>query len=472
LTNIDNITMGARFYQRAGNRGKLAIDVFSINEDRRGGNRFDYPLHEADIAEAVTHKIQTGAATYEHFTRDYDLFSLFISAQKVGRDSYYGANRSLSDYGRTDDMTYNAGMQYKAIFDRSTLTSGLEYTRGLLIDKKLAYAGSDNTIIANQQMATASLFAQHDIKWEQLLVSAGGRIDRFSVVDRDGHNETKQGLVISPRMNLLYDIRKNFQIRLSYSKGFRAPQIFDEDLHIESSGSRKVIHENHPELKEETSHSITASLEANSTIKNSQLRFLLETFYTRLIDPFANEYGEPNEDRTVVYTRVNADGGALVRGINTELNLAKKQALTMTLGFTVQSNHYDEVQEFDETRFFRTPNHYGFLTADFQLGKNWRINATSNYTGSMLVPYFGPGISRPEEGMLRKSKPFFELGLGTKRNIVLANTDLQLIAGVKNLLNAYQSDFDQGIDRDPGYMYGPTLPRTIYIGITLSGKGK
>ncbi len=472
LTNIDNTTLGARFYQRTGNRGKLAIDVFSINEDRRGGNRFDYPLHEADIAEAVSHKIKTGAAIYEHFTRDYDLFSLFISAQKVDRDSYYGANRSLSDYGRTDDMTYNAGAQYKALFGRSTLTSGLEYTHGQLIDKKLGYAGSENTIIANQEMATASLFAQHDIKWEHLLVSAGGRIDRFSVIDHDGHTETKQGLVISPRMNVLYDIRKNVQARLSYSKGFRAPQIFDEDLHIESSGSRKVIHENHPELKEETSHSLTASIEANASIKNSQLRFLLETFYTRLIDPFANEFGEHGEDGTVIYTRVNADGGALVKGINTELNYVQSHALNMTLGFTLQSNHYDEAQEFDETRFFRTPNHYGFLTTDIQIGKNWRINATSTYTGSMLVPYFGPAIAMPEEGMLRKSKQFFELGLGAQRNIILANAEVQLMAGVKNLLNAYQSDFDRGIDRDPGYMYGPTLPRTIYVGIKLSGKGK
>jgi len=40
-------------------------------------------------------------------------------------------------------------------------------------------------------------------------------------------------------------------------------------------------------------------------------------------------------------------------------------------------------------------------------------------------------------------------------------------AGVKNIFNSYQSDFDSGIDRDPAYIYGPNTPRTIYFGIRI-----
>ena len=169
MTFINNTTLGSRFYQRIGNRGKLSVDFFTINEDRRGGNRLDYPLHEADIAEAVTHKINTAAATYEHFTRDYDLFSIFISAQNVDRASYYGANRSPGGYGQTDDLTLHSGMQYKAIFDRGTLTAGMEYTGGVLTDIKLGYYDERhlyNTIIANQQSTTIGSFVQHDMKWD------------------------------------------------------------------------------------------------------------------------------------------------------------------------------------------------------------------------------------------------------------------------------------------------------------------
>jgi outer membrane receptor for ferrienterochelin and colicins len=44
---------------------------------------------------------------------------------------------------------------------------------------------------------------------------------------------------------------------------------------------------------------------------------------------------------------------------------------------------------------------------------------------------------------------------------------LQLNAGVQNLFNSYQSDFDQGEFRDAGYIYGPSLPRTYFAGFKL-----
>ncbi len=473
LTLIDNTTLGSRFYQRIGNRGKIALDFFTINEDRRGGNRFEYPLHESDIAEAVTHKINTAAATYEHFTRDYDLFSVYVSAQDVDRASYYGANRSPSGYGQTNDLTFNAGMQYKAMFGRSTLTGGAEHTGGLLTDEKLGYFDGthvDNTIVANQQSATSGLFVQHDMKWESFMVSVGGRMDHYRIEDLEGYFETKKGLVVSPRVNLLVNMVTNMQGRLSYSKGFRAPQIFDEDLHIESSGSRRVIHTNSPDLAEENSHSFTASIDMNKKLGGLQLRFLMEGFYTRLINPFANEYGEPDESGTVIYTRINASEGALVKGMNTELNMASGENLLFTIGFTFQSNHFEEEQEFGETRFFRTPNNYGFMTADWDFAENWNVSTSATYTGRMLVPYFGPALTDPEEGMLRESNPFFDFGLSVRRDVRMGNSKFQIFAGVKNLFNSYQDDFDRGIDRDPGYIYGPGLPRTIHIGLTVGNK--
>ena len=44
---------------------------------------------------------------------------------------------------------------------------------------------------------------------------------------------------------------------------------------------------------------------------------------------------------------------------------------------------------------------------------------------------------------------------------------LQLNAGVQNILNSFQTDFDSEADRDSGYMYGPTLPRAFFFGVKL-----
>ena len=50
------------------------------------------------------------------------------------------------------------------------------------------------------------------------------------------------------------------------------------------------------------------------------------------------------------------------------------------------------------------------------------------------------------------------------------NFQLELNAGVQNLLNEYQQDFDFGVERDANYIYGPSRPRTYFIGLKLGNK--
>ena len=45
---------------------------------------------------------------------------------------------------------------------------------------------------------------------------------------------------------------------------------------------------------------------------------------------------------------------------------------------------------------------------------------------------------------------------------------LQLNGGVQNLFNAFQKDLDKGGFRDSGYFYGPTQPRTYFIGVKIT----
>jgi outer membrane receptor for ferrienterochelin and colicins len=42
---------------------------------------------------------------------------------------------------------------------------------------------------------------------------------------------------------------------------------------------------------------------------------------------------------------------------------------------------------------------------------------------------------------------------------------IQLSGGIQNILNSYQSDFDKGVNRDASYIYGPSRPRTFFIGL-------
>jgi outer membrane receptor for ferrienterochelin and colicins len=483
IASLKNTTIGTRLYHRFGTRSKLIGDFFHIVEDRRGGDKFDYPVHEANIAEALNHNLTTAALTYEQFFRESDMFSIFVSGQKINRDSYYGANKSLSDYGNTKDFSFTAGAQYNAKFSISNLVVGIENNGAWLKDQKLGYLDIDNTVIINntivsiphtdnvtiadQSTNTTGVFAQYEITWNKLKVSAGARFDHYNVADKKHADSDKSDNVLSPRLTIKYDIKEYLQARASYSQGYRAPQIFDEDLHIETSGSRKVIHKNDPDLTQETSHSYMASLDFNKQLGKVYVGLLVEGFYTQLNDPFANEYSEPDTNGTVVYTRVNAEKGAKVQGVNIELNVVPTDKFSLKAGFTVQSSKYEEAQEFNEKRFFRTPEDYGYLTLDWQPSKNWGISSTGIYTGKMLVPYFGLEIANPDDGELRTSQRFFDLGLKIRYNIKINGATLQLFTGMKNVFNSYQSDFDSGIDRDPGYIYGPVNPRTVYFGLKI-----
>ena len=483
IASLNNTTIGARLFHRFGTRNKMTADFFSIKEERRGGDRFDYPKHEANITEAVDHNITTGALTYEQFFRGSDLFSVFASGQKVNRDSYYGAEKSLKDYGNTKDFSYTLGAQYNANFETSNLVVGVENNGGWLKDKKLGYADyenatvengvitdvphTDNVTVANQSTNTTGVFGQYEINWNKFLLSAGARFDHYRVEDKESDNPDASGNVLSPRLSIKYNLKDFLQARVSYSQGYRAPQIFDEDLHVETSGSRKIIHKNSASLKQERSHSYMASLNYNKRINNVYFDFLVEGFYTQLNDPFSNEFSDPDENGTVVYTRVNAEKGASVKGVNLELNVVPSDKFSLKAGFTVQSSEYEEAQEFDEKRFFRTPDNYGFMTLDWQTTNKLGFSFTSNYTGKMLVPYFGMQLPNPDEGELRETETFMDLGVKGRYNIKLNGATLQLFAGVKNILNSYQDNFDRGIDRDPGYVYGPMNPRTVYVGINI-----
>jgi outer membrane receptor for ferrienterochelin and colicins len=477
IASISNTTLGTRLYQRIASRGKLTVDYFNINEFRRGGNKFELPMHETDITESVTHKINSGALSYDVLLRDEDKFSAFFSAQGVNRDSYYGANQDLSAYGKTVDFTYSSGVQYIRminyfLFSPASLTSGIEMNGGNLNDEKLGYYDVvedkhyGNTMVSDQKMTTQAAFVQSEWKMDKAVLTAGVRFDHYNVSDKTKESSDVIGNVFSPRISLLYNLTSHLQFRTGFARGFRAPQIFDEDLHIETSGSRQVIHKNDPNLKQESSNSFNASLDYSTHFDKWQFQILAEGFYTRLIDPFANEYGTPDEDGTVVYTRVNAEDGASVKGINLEFNASPSAKMQFQSGFTFQRSEFEKPQEFNETKFFRSPDSYGYVSLNYSPNYLFNVAFTGNYTGPMLVPYFGPKLENPEQGQLNKTGSFFDAGIKLSYQLRLTDVlKMEINAGIKNIFNSYQDDFDSGIDRDPGYIYGPISPRTIYLGV-------
>jgi outer membrane receptor for ferrienterochelin and colicins len=481
LSKIGNTTLGAQWSLRTGYKSKLVTDFFHIKENRRGGDRFDYPLHEAMVAEATEHNINTGSISWHLFTGANQELNMYLAGQDIKRDSYYGAGQALDAYGNTHNLSYSGGVQYKILTPAIDIISGAEINGGNLLDKKLGYRefGVDETTfeikenevpartIADQETMVGGAFTQLEKKIGELSISGGLRFDHYNIVDNISGSDLSNN-VLSPRFTMLFGLASPFQIRASYAQGYRAPQIFDEDLHIETSDSRRVIHKNAPDLKQETSHSFTGSLSYTIEKESSSLELLSEFFHTKLQDPFANNIGIPDANGRVIYTRVNEEEGATVQGINIEAKWALSANFDLNGGFTVQTSEYGAPQDFNETRFLRTPNNYGFFTLNWKTRGHWEFSTNGIYTGEMLVPYFGPLAPDPETGILNESDAFFDWSLKVTYRLETNLGVFDFFVGAKNILNSYQSDFDTEKDRDPGYIYGPIQPRTIYAGLKIS----
>ena len=94
ITKLNVKNIGFRGFYKTTNYSKLTIEYHNLYEYRRGGNDFDLPLHEADIAEQAEHNINTGSLNYDIFSKNNKQhLNIYSSAQIIDRNNYAGAQQ-------------------------------------------------------------------------------------------------------------------------------------------------------------------------------------------------------------------------------------------------------------------------------------------------------------------------------------------------------------------------------------------
>lgn len=456
-------TLGFRSYLKTSTYSKLTFEYHNIAEFRRGGNKLDLQPHETDITEQTDHDINGGGLKFDLFSKDYKhRLNLYTSAQHTKRNSYYGAGYNDKAYGNTTDLTFVGGAQYSLDMDHlffmpAQFTGGLEYHYDDLQDRMLGY---NRTI--EQTTHIESAFVQNEWKNTRWSILIGGRLDKHNLINH---------AIFSPRANLRFNPTADINLRLSYSSGFRAPQAFDEDLHITAVGGDVALISLADDLKEENSQSLSASVDFYRRFGMVQTNFLVEGFYTDLRNVFILKENGHDTQGNLLLERQNGSG-ARVMGINLEAKMAYSW-LQIQAGATIQQSRYKEPESWSENenvvpqkKMFRSPDLYGYFTSTLTPVKNLGISLTGTYTGSMLVQHFKGAIAEDRE---ETTPDFFDMNVKLTYDIPLfKTTTFQLNGGVQNLFNAFQSDHDKGPDRDAGYIYGPSLPRSFFLGCKLT----
>ena len=465
IGEIKSKTIGARAFMRPSDNSRLTLEYRATEEFRRGGDQLDKPAHETYITEQTDHQIHGGDINFNYWSDNQKVkWNVYASIQDTKRDSYYGSGMDPNAYGNTHDLVVLGGAQYtlgidNLLFMPAEFMAGAEYNHNYLHDITLGY---DHDHL--QKINIFSGFMQNEWRNDTWGFLVGARIDKHSLVDN---------VIISPRANIRFNPSKNANFRLSYSTGFRAPQAFDEDFHVAVVGGERVVTVLAENLKEESSHSVSLSSDLYFNIGNVQTNVLVEGFYTTLDDVFALRTIGQDALGNEVLERYNGSG-ATVFGGNLEMRAVFSSHFSLQGGMTLQRSRYKQAEQWSDNpnvptskEMFRTPDAYGYFTLNYNPIKPLTLGLTGTFTGPMLMQHYeGSGT---DIDVAERTKSFADVGFKAAYDFKLFDyATLQLNAGVHNIFNSFQDDFDKGELRDSGYMYGPMLPRSAYIGVKIN----
>jgi outer membrane receptor for ferrienterochelin and colicins len=477
IPHLNSTTAGFRSFFKTSEYSKLTAEYHHTTEYRRGGYGIDsLQPHESPLCEQLRHNIDAATAKWDMYSTDSRHFiSAYTSFQHIARDSYFGTNMNPNAYGKSTDIVSVTGAQYRFSYAcgiaNADFSAGAEYSYNQLRDQILGYGR--NTL---QRVHLGGGYVQNEWKTTAWSALIGGRLEQHSLLKKP---------VFSPRANVRWSPIVNGKstitgnplpltdliVRLSYASGYRAPQIYEEDLHVGAVGGEVSLISLDENLRPEYSHSVSGSLDMYKRLGKFDFNVTLEGFFTQLNDVFTLVENGHDAQGNLLLTRTNASG-ARVAGVNVEAKLGYGHLLSFQAGYTYNYSRYIEPLQWSEnpniapqTRMFRTPEHYGYFLLNIEPVKNFHILTNGKVTGSMLVQHFAGYVPEDEEVV---TPVFFEWDVKLCYDIPLyKHYTLEINAGVKNILDHFQRDLDKGMDRDAGFVYGPAAPRTFFAGVNL-----
>lgn len=431
--------------------GRLTIDASRIDEARRGGDALHLPPHEALIAESIRSARSSASLSWSQAVGARWDYRVTAVAAQTARDSYYGTGRDPNAYGSTSNLLGLVDSQLNVYSRAHTFSTAVQWSYDQTIDRQPAYGRR-----LDQRLGALGLAVQDD--W-----SIRPGVQLLSGLRADWHDALARA-VLSPRAAVLVSPSEPLDIRVSIARGFRAPQAFDEDLHLSSVGGDVRIIVLDPDLREERATTLMAGAEWKPQAGPGQALFELNGFHTRLTDLF--HVVDRDDPSTGAFEALKTNfGGARVYGIELNAGWGIGDDFVLQGGFVLQRARFDAPEpDFGSRDFFRTPERYGNVSLRWNLHSGWQLFAGGRWTGRMKAPHYAGFIDEPR---LETTPPFVVVDLSIGRRFLLADRALIVGFSGRNLTNSYQRDLDRGPLRDSAYVYGPRFPRSAGVSARL-----
>lgn len=469
---------GARTRLALSERSTLLADYQFTAEDRRGGNRLDQPEFFANIAESIDTRLHRGSISFEQKVGGDTTLVAAYALALVERGTFYGGLGevetdptapgfdaaalaaataiSRNQYGTTDDSLHFAELRGETGFGPHSIIGGVQYRFEKVDDRNLDVDGKFRSQLVDDSFDDIGVFVQDE--WslrDNLRVVLGGRVDWSSELEKS---------VFSPRAGLWYSPSEPLVLRANFSTGFRAPEVFSEDLHIDTLGGAPIRASNAPGLTQESSQSFALGFDYRPTWNEGAFTLDGQAYYTTLENTFFLGEIQEEPDGSLFRLRTNVGGSTIAGGEMTATYRASKR-LQGSVGLSYIKARYDEQQIVfaDENttlttrRYLKTPELTGVAQILFE--------PVERFQGFFALRYLGPMdvLNNRTASIVRTPRYLVADLTFTRHSPVGAEGDVDVTFGIKNLTDARQKDLEMGATRDSDYVYGPRAPRTLFI---------
>lgn len=478
-------TAGARGEWQPGEATTIALDYQYTRERRRGGNRFDQPSFIANISESIDSDVHRGSASVsQQLGTQTKTVGVFAFSDFRRRAFYGGLGDVVADpatpgfdqaafdaavavsrtqYSRTRDRFRFGEVRVESVQGRHALLAGVQYRWEGVRDRNTDADDRVLGTIVDDAFSTLGGFVQDE--WtlsEGLRVVLGGRIDKSSELD---------DVIVSPRIGLWASPAPSLVLRANYSTGYRAPEVFSEDIHIDVLGADPIRIRNAAGLRQETADSYALGFDWRPAWNDGAFTLDGQAYLTRLSDTFFLGKIEQASDGSLLRTRSNA-GGSRVLGAEISASYRLASSLRLLASGVYLDARYDDGQTvFDDgatmlttRRYLKSPQWSGVGQILWDATPNLDVFVALRYVGHM-------DVLNNRVGEIRRTNDFLVPDLTVTRHIALnvdGSREVDLTLGIKNVTDVRQRDLEVGATRDSDYVYGPRLPRTFFVRLNAS----
>ncbi len=440
---------GTRYY----NTGYASKELFNCNvgltfapENRIGityshykGDKIGKPgyLSNNDLDDYIDHSLNSFDISYKGQTQKG--FLLWNLKYFKGKDKYETFDPSTSsehDYFRNTDHQ-GAQAQLTAKWDIAHVTAGVDWTN-YAISNTYSTAGKENTY----DNPALFLLAKTKLMDDKLVLSAGGRYDKYEVESDDG--QSKDASNWSTSVGMVYKFIPGFNVRANYAEAFRMPTA--NELYLYNDYGAWGIYAGNPDLKPEKSKTFEIGLDYSKNSLNAGITY----FYTDFDDKISTTY-----DAGTNTTNYENAEGATISGIEGTL----QWDIGALFGWSFELIPYTSFTAFTEFKNDATDNNlkntpewtasYGLRFMDDEHGFSSRLNFA--YVGEQdITDYEGTGAT-------------------TLKNYTVADLTIskQLFSWAKYGAISLQAEITNLFDESYTAVQGYPMPgRSFYIGLS------